>query len=135
MAEAYNQRKPTFFWQGVLIMLPVALMAAFSFWGILRERTAAEQEARQHAKEITRALPSEFGRIVANRITQFDGPKGGWYRYLQWGLSAWPGNRDRKKLLSDTNEAVAITNDLIALHSAFPEWQGGPVPLVNFWLD
>jgi hypothetical protein len=28
----------TFFWQGVLILLPVALMAAFGFWAILRER-------------------------------------------------------------------------------------------------
>ncbi len=128
-------RKQSFLWQTVLILLPVALMAAFGFWAILRERNAVEQEAQQRAREIIQALPSEFGRIAANRLIQFDGPKGGWLQYLQWGLSPWPENNTRKQWLADTNEAQIITNYLEALHTAFPGWQVGPVPLVNFWLD
>src|ERR1035437_5983009 len=97
MAAPHTQRKPTFFWQGVLILLPVALMAGFGFWGILRERNAVEHEAQQRAKEMFQTLPSEFGRIAANRLTQFDGPKGGWFQYLQWALSPWPENKNRKQ--------------------------------------
>ena len=130
-----GQRKQSFLWQGVLILLPVALMAAFGFWAILRERNAVEQAAQQRAKEIIQSLPSEFGRIAANRLTQLDGPKGGWFQYLQWGVAAWPENKNRKQWLADTNEAQIITNNLAALHMAFPGWQAGPVPLVNFWLD
>ena len=78
-------RKQSFLWQAVLILLPVALMAGFGFWAILRERNAVEQEAKQRAKEMIQALPSDFGRIAANRLTQFEGPKGGWLSYLQWG--------------------------------------------------
>jgi signal transduction histidine kinase len=126
---------PLFFWQAVLILLPVALMAGFGFWAILRERSAVEQQAQQRAREILSSLPGEFGRIAANRLTQLDGPKGGWYSYLQWGLSPWPEGKMRKEWLADTNESQIISNNLAALHSAFPDWQTGPVPLVDFWLN
>jgi hypothetical protein len=135
MAAPHTQRKPTFFWQGVLILLPVALMAGFGFWAILRERNAVEHEAQQRAKEMFQTLPSEFGRIAANRLTQFDGPKGGWFQYLQWALSPWPENKNRKQWMIDINESQIISNNLVTLRSAFPNWQAGPVPLVDFRLN
>src|ERR1035437_9277396 len=135
MAAPHTQRKPTFFWQGVLILLPVALMAGFGFWAILRERNAVEHEAQQRAKEMFQTLPSEFGRIAANRLTQFDGPKGGWFQYLQWALSPWPENKNRKQWMADTNESQIISNNLVTLRSAFPNWQAGPVPLMDFRLN
>ena len=49
MAGARIHRKPSFLWQGVLILLPVALMAGFGLWALLRERNAVEQEARERA--------------------------------------------------------------------------------------
>src|ERR1035437_3644631 len=135
MAAPHTQRKPTFFWQGVLILLPVALMAGFGFWAILRERNAVEHEAQQRAKEMFQTLPSEFGRIAASRLTRLDGSKGGWFSYLQWGIAAWPENKTRKQILGDPNESQIISNNLVDLHAAFPDWQTGPVPLVDFWLN
>ncbi|MGA2747557.1 MAG: HAMP domain-containing sensor histidine kinase [Verrucomicrobiota bacterium] len=130
-----NRRQPNFLWQGVLILLPVALMAAFGFWAILRERNAVEQEARQRAKEILQSLPNDFGRLAAIELTQYDGPKGGWFDYLRFGSAAWPENKLRKQLLSNTNELIAITNDLADLRRAFPDWNDGPPPIVSFVLD
>src|ERR1035437_4942695 len=135
MAAPHTQRKPTFFWQGVLILLPVALMAGFGFWAILRERNAVEHEAQQRAKEMFQTLPSEFGRIAASRLTRLDGSKGGWFSYLQWGIAAWPENKTRKQILGDPNESQVISNNLVDLHATFPDWQTGPVPLVDFWLN
>jgi hypothetical protein len=135
VANRPSPGKQSFLWQAVLILLPVALMATFGFWAILRERNAIEQDAQQRAKEIIRALPSDVGRIAASRLTQLDGPKGGWFQYLQWAVAAWPENKMRKQWLADTNEAQIITNNLAALHTAFPGWHAGPVPLVSFWLD
>ena len=126
---------PMFFWQAILILLPVALMAGFGFWAIFRERNAVEAQAQQRAKEILSSLPDEFGRIAANRLTDLDGPKGGWYRYLEGAVAPWPGNNNRKQWLADTNESQIISNNLAALHSAFPDWQTGPVPLVDFSLN
>jgi hypothetical protein len=128
-------RKQSFLWQAVLILLPVALMASFGFWAILRERNAVEQQARERAKEILQALPAEFGRIAANRLTQFEVPKGGWFQYLQWGIAAWPGNKTRQQFLADTNEAQILTNELLEFRSVFPDWPAGPVALVDFSLD
>ena len=126
---------PAFFWQAVLILLPVALMSGFGFWAILRERNAVEHEAQQRAGEIMQVLPAEFGRIAASRLTQFDGPKGGWFQYLQWALSSWPEDKNRQVWLADTNESQIISNNLAALHGAFPDWQSGPPPLVDFLLN
>ena len=126
---------PAFFWQAVLILLPVTLMSGFGFWAILRERNAVEHEAQQRAREIFQVLPGEFGRIAASRLTQFDGPKGGWFQYLQWALVPWPEDKNRKQWLADTNESQIISNNLAALHLAFPDWKEGSVPLVDFWLN
>ena len=126
---------PLFFWQAILILLPVALMAGFGFWAILRERNAVEAQAQQRAREILSSLPDEFGRIAANRLTDLDGPKGGLFEYLRWGKAAWPEDKTHNEFLDDTNETAIIKRELADLHSAFPEWQDGPVPLVNFWLN
>jgi signal transduction histidine kinase len=60
--------KPTFFWQGVLILLPVLLMAGFGTWAILRERRAVESDARQRAREILQSLPYLFNQGLTFRF-------------------------------------------------------------------
>jgi signal transduction histidine kinase len=124
-----------FYWQGVLILLPVVLMAGFGFWAIFRERSAVGQQAQQRAKEILQALPSDFGRIAANRLTQFDGPKNSYLFYLELGIAAWPENKNRHWILGDKNELQIITNSLATVRSVFPEWPKGPVLFVGFWLN
>jgi len=135
MSGAHHQRKPTFLWQGVLILLPVALMAGFGFWAILREHNAVEQQAQQRAQEILSSLPDQFGRMAAFRLMQFGGPNGGWLNHLEMAVTRWPEDTTRKQLLANTNETQIIAQNLAALHSAFPEWRSGPVPLVTFLLD
>jgi len=127
--------KPTFLWQAILILLPVALMAGFGFWAILRERNAVDEESRQRAQAIIQSLPREFDRLTANRLTQFNGPNQGWLMYLQNGVSAWPDDKNTKAWLADTNESQIISNNLVTLHSAFPQWQSGPFPWASLVLD
>jgi signal transduction histidine kinase len=133
-APPHPSRKPSFFWQGILILLPVGLMAGFGFWAILRERSAVEAEAQQRATEILQSLPTDFGRLAAYRLTQFEVPRNGWYAYLQGAVEAWPDDTIDKGWF-DTNESQMLSNQLVTLHSVFPEWPEGPVPLVNFDLN
>ena len=75
-ALGWVEPRQSFLWQGILILLPVALMAAFGFWAVFRERNAVEEEAQRRAKEILDALPSDyFGRIAANRLDPVPRPK------------------------------------------------------------
>ncbi len=60
--------KPNFFWQAVLILLPVLLMAGFGTWAILRERRAVEQDARERAHEVLQSLPYNFAQRLASRF-------------------------------------------------------------------
>ena len=127
--------KPTFLWQAILILLPVALMAGFGFWAILRERNAVDEESRQRAQAIIQSLPREFDRVAANRLTQFNSLNQGWLMYLQNGVSAWPDDKNTQAWLGDTNESQIISNGLVTLHSAFPQWQSGPFPSASFLVD
>jgi signal transduction histidine kinase len=126
---------PVFFWQAVLILLPVAVMTGFGFWAILKERNAVEQDAQQRAREILSPLRGDFGIMAAGRLTELDSAKDGWFHYLQSGVMAWPESRNRKQFLGDLNELQIISNNIARLHSALPQWQGGPVPLFSFLLD
>ncbi len=49
-------KKPTFFWQGMLIMLPVVVLASVSLALVHRDEQAAEQEARDRAAQSAQAL-------------------------------------------------------------------------------
>ncbi len=117
MAGPRTTRKPTFFWQGMLILLPVALMAGFGLWALLHERNAVEQEARQRANEILQALPADFGSRVALRMTEFS-PAYGWLQNQQKVLSAWPGSNEQQWWA--TNILLA---ELPAWQAAFPTLQ------------
>jgi len=137
MRSDAQPRKPTFLWQGVLILLPVVLMAGFGFWAILRERNAVDQEARQQAQSILQSLHSlpgdgGFGPLAGERLTRFSQMK---YRWLFSEMVAadWPGSDQRKQM--QTNASPTLANDLATLHTACPEWQSGPVPLVEFMLE
>ena len=118
MAGARIHCKPRFFWQGVLILLPVALMAGFGLWALLRERNAVEQDARQRANEILEALPVDFGTCVARRMTEFSPASYSWLQNQQKVLSAWPGSQQRQWWA--TNLLLA---EVPAWQAAFPALQ------------
>ncbi len=56
MARPGSKRNPTFFWQGLLILLPVALLAAFGFFFVRQDKLIAEHEAVQRAENIAQDL-------------------------------------------------------------------------------
>ncbi|MEP6663037.1 MAG: HAMP domain-containing sensor histidine kinase [Verrucomicrobiota bacterium] len=64
-----SQSAPRFFWQGILILLPILVLAVFGFAAILRDRSAVEEEARQRADEILRQANAGLAQNVAMRLT------------------------------------------------------------------
>jgi signal transduction histidine kinase len=75
------QRRPSFFWQGLLILLPVALMAGIGLTAILRDRAAVEHEAQQRAGEILRQLAPDLARRVAGQLAEFNLAADDWSQY------------------------------------------------------
>jgi signal transduction histidine kinase len=52
MAYGFSNRKPTFIWQALLIVLPVALLATVGFLSLRQDKLLAEHEAAQRAQAI-----------------------------------------------------------------------------------
>jgi len=50
------RRKPAFFWQGVFIMLPVAVLAVVSLISLRQDEQAAENDARNRAAANVQSL-------------------------------------------------------------------------------
>lgn len=55
-----RNRKPTFLWQGMLIVLPALMMAGFGLWSLRQDRLFAQLEATQQAQKIARDLANVF---------------------------------------------------------------------------
>ncbi len=71
MAAVSNQRKPTFFWQGVLILLPVAVLAIVSLISLRQDERAAEQDAHNRATENVQSLAHAMRSSVNEEIQRF----------------------------------------------------------------
>src|SRR5882724_10987305 len=59
-------RKPTFFWQALLIMLPVIVLAVFGFVSLRQDKLLAEQEAQERAQIIADELRAQLWTAVTN---------------------------------------------------------------------
>ena len=68
MAAVPAQRKPTFLWQGVLILLPVASLAIASLWTLRLDRAEVQREARQRAGEVIDSLEASLGTRAGVRL-------------------------------------------------------------------
>ncbi|MEI9865111.1 MAG: hypothetical protein WDN00_11290 [Limisphaerales bacterium] len=66
-----HKNKPTFFWQGVLILLPVAVLAVVSLISLRQDERAAEEDARKRALENIQSLALALRSSANEELRQF----------------------------------------------------------------
>jgi signal transduction histidine kinase len=67
MAGTRTQRKPTFFWQAALILLPVAVLAIMGWFSLRQDKILAEHDAKERAQIIADdLLPKIWNELAAN---------------------------------------------------------------------
>src|SRR5690348_12959233 len=60
MAEFGYQRRPTFWWQAALLLLPVGVLAVVGFLSLRQDKLLARQEAVQRADSLVQELASQI---------------------------------------------------------------------------
>lgn len=71
MAKSNPHSKPSFFWQGVWILLPVSLLAVVSLISLRRDERSAEQDARNRAAENAQALARVLRSTVDEELQRY----------------------------------------------------------------
>jgi signal transduction histidine kinase len=65
-----HRQKHSFFWQGVLIVVPVAVLAGLGLISLRQDKQLAAQEAQQRARELVQQLSTGLGARVASQLFQ-----------------------------------------------------------------
>jgi signal transduction histidine kinase/tetratricopeptide (TPR) repeat protein len=74
MARASANRKPAFWWQALLILLPVAVLAAAGFLSLRQDKVLAQHEAAERAQAIAEELvPKLWQGLAELNATQRNG--------------------------------------------------------------
>ena len=68
MSSPGPARAPGVYWQGLLIILPVAFLAALGLFSLRQDRRLAEEESRERAAGVLQQLSSELGIQVGLRF-------------------------------------------------------------------
>jgi hypothetical protein len=102
MLGSRSHLKPTFLWQGVLILFPVALMSVIGLVAIVRDKTTIEQEARQRASDLVGQLGFGLSQRVPAELAAYDLFSDTWLQH-HWELAAGtrrPADDDYTTLLA-----------------------------------
>ncbi len=83
------KNSPTFFWHGVLIMLPVAVLAVVSLFSLRQDEQAAENDARQRAAENVQSLARAMRASVDEELRRFLTLQNMWM--MEVGSESQPG--------------------------------------------
>lgn len=101
MATSISRREPTFFWQGLLILLPVVLMAGIAIAAILQDRAAAEREARRRAAELLAQIDDGFERRLGTELEQSEWLTRVWVRRHLLQDVLWPGSEGNRQAVEE----------------------------------
>lgn len=90
MGHPRHGKPPTFLRQGLLIVLPVFVLAALGLFSLRQDRRLGEEDARERAQELVQRLGANLGTSAALHLNEFPVLAPLWRELHCRGLSAWP---------------------------------------------
>ncbi len=71
MGNSKNSPRPSFFWQGLMIVLPVTVLAVVGLFSLRQDEQAAEQAARKKAAENVASLARAMSVIAGDQFKNY----------------------------------------------------------------
>ncbi len=118
MTRPHPDQPPSFLWQGLLILLPVAALAIVGLSAITRDRAAVQEDARRRAHEILAQMSEGLGHTAAGQLTRFDPLAQTWFDYNEASLAILSGGESRRS--SDGVNLTDYEAGLKMWNSTFP---------------
>ena len=88
MKQSTTARPPSFFWQGLCILLPVALLAVIGFVTLQQDRRQVLHEAETRAQELATQLNTRLAQMIAAALVEDRMPASGFREQLVEGRFA-----------------------------------------------
>src|ERR1039458_4682323 len=82
MPSPNSRPRPSFFWQGLMIILPVAVLAVVGLYSLRQDEQAAEQAARKRASDSAQSLARAVGDMAGEELHQYLSLQDVWMRDL-----------------------------------------------------
>jgi len=86
MDQSNSSRRPSFFWQGLMILLPVLVLAVVALFSLRQDEQAAEQAARKRAAENAQSLARAVGDMADEELEYFLNMQNTWMNLLNTAL-------------------------------------------------
>jgi signal transduction histidine kinase len=86
MDRTNSSRRPSFFWQGLMILLPVLVLAVVGLYSLRQDAQAAEQAARKRAAENAQSLARAVGDMAGEELVYFLNMQNEWMNLLDTAL-------------------------------------------------
>lgn len=102
MTPGKRQRRPSFIWQAMLILLPVVSLAVVGGVSLRVEQKASEDEVRTRARESVTALSRVLGEGLTKELTRYSRLQSQWSSELR--TDTVPGTRRVGPPSSDLDE-------------------------------
>jgi signal transduction histidine kinase len=113
MSPQSRTGEPAFFWQGLLIVLPVLLLAGLGLVSLRQDLRLAEQDAQQRGQELLQQIFSTSRQQIGPQLAALASLAQDSYQ-AGTGRSAWPGS----------DEAKEFEAKRPALQARLAEWSG-----------
>src|SRR2546423_15025113 len=79
VSQPHPRRQPTFFWQGLLIILPILVLAGLGGISLRQDRILAQHEAPEQAQ----AIPEQFVQSIWTGLTALRDQGRPWFQ-IDW---------------------------------------------------
>ncbi len=110
-----------FFWQGVLMFLPVLVLAGVGVGSLRQDRLLADQEARERAQQSGRQLAAVFAREAGGEMARFDELGRRWERELDPGLEALRGTNQTGPPLQGGRPEQSLEERMLEWGRRYPD--------------
>jgi len=88
MDRSNSSRRPSFFWQGLMIILPVLVLAVVGLYSLRQDEQAAEQAARKKAGENVVSLARAMGVTAGDQLRNYYFLQNDWVGGMRMAVSA-----------------------------------------------